>query len=402
MGSGRGQARNLLGQAPFRQLWIARTISQWGDAFNTVALALLVYSLTGTGIGVVGVVVAEIIPVFLLAAVAGTVIDRLPGRGVMIAADLARAALALILPLIDGDVIAVYAVAFGLSAGAVFFNPAANSLLPALVGNRELVAANSALWTAAVASQIVLAPLAGLVVVSFGYQWAFWINAASYVCSAIALHRLPPATRSTPTGIATDQPRRWYADALRGFAILVGDRHMRALLAAQFLAALSAGATGGLLVVLAAEHLELDASAYGFLLGAIGIGALGGPLLLVRRNTDPRRPSYVFGPFLLRAMVDLVLATFTGLGFALGALILYGVGTSTGAVTFNSLLQAETPEGLRGRVFAGFDLAWQSGRLISLLLGGLVAATLGIRAVYYLGACLLLAAAAVGWSSRSR
>lgn len=177
---------------------------------------------------------------------------------------------------------------------------------------------------------------------------------------------------------------------------------MRALLAAQFLAALSAGATGGLLVVLAAEHLDLSASAYGVLLGGIGIGALAGPLLLARANTDPRRPSYVFGPFVLRAVVDLVLAAFTGLGLALDALIVYGLATSTGAVTFNSLLQAETPEGMGGRVFAGFDMAWQSGRLLSLLLGGLVADTLGIRAVYYLGACLLLAAAAVGWTSLRR
>jgi len=62
------------------------------------------------------------------------------------------------------------------------------------------------------------------------------------------------------------------------------------------------------------------------------------------------------------------------------------------------LLQAETPERLRGRVFAGFDMLWQTGRLLSLLLGGLLADTFGVRAVYYLGALLLLAAAWAGWS----
>lgn len=62
------------------------------------------------------------------------------------------------------------------------------------------------------------------------------------------------------------------------------------------------------------------------------------------------------------------------------------------------MLQAETPESLRGRVFAGFDMLWQSGRLLSLLAGGVLADTLGIRAVYYLGAALLLTAAATGWS----
>ena len=68
----------------------------------------------------------------------------------MIAADLARAVLAGVLAVWHGEVAVVYATAFGLSAGAVFFNPAAGSLLPALVNDDELVAANSGIWSAAV------------------------------------------------------------------------------------------------------------------------------------------------------------------------------------------------------------------------------------------------------------
>jgi MFS family permease len=67
-------------------------------------------------------------------------------------------------------------------------------------------------------------------------------------------------------------------------------------------------------------------------------------------------------------------------------------------VTFNSLLQAHTPEHARGRVFASFDLFWQLGRLVSLLVGGLLAAAVGITAVYYIGGGLLLLAAAIGWA----
>lgn len=138
----------LLRQRPYRALWTARTISQWGNAFNTVALVLLVYSLTGSGLGVSGVVVAEIIPVLLLAPLAGSLVDRLPRVTVMITADLARAGLAFSLPLLDDNISHVYLIAVGLSIGAVFFNPAAQSVLPALVKERKLVAANSGLWTA--------------------------------------------------------------------------------------------------------------------------------------------------------------------------------------------------------------------------------------------------------------
>ncbi|MBG6218788.1 MFS family permease [Arthrobacter sp. CAN_A6] len=382
----------LMRQQQYRRLWTARTISQWGDAFNTVALVLLVYSLTGSGLGVSGVVIAEIIPVLILAPLAGALVDRLPRVKVMIAADLIRAGLAFALPFVDGNVFHVYLIAVGLSAAAVFFNPAAQSVLPSIVRERDLVAANSGLWTAAVISQVVLAPLAGVVVAVFGYDWAFWINAASYLASAAALLRL-----KVPAHPERTHRSSWYRDAREGLIELARHRLLRALAATQFLAALSAGATGALLVVLAQDHLRLDEASFGLLIGAIGAGAAIGPLILSRITDNPRRPGFVLGPFVLRGLVDAVLATVTGLVSAMAALVVYGLGTSTGAVTFNSLLQAEIPEKLRGRIFATFDMLWQSGRLISLLLGGIAADLFGIRAVFYLGGALLLAAAWTGW-----
>jgi len=384
--------RTVFARPGYRRLWSARTASQWGDVFATVALSLLVFDLTGSPLGVSAVVVAEIIPVLLLAPFAGTLVDRLPRVQVMIGADLLRAVLATTLVFVGDSVTAVYAIAFGLSVGAVLFDPAANSTLPTLVKDKELVAANSGIWTAAVLSQIALAPLAGLLYTALGPSPAFGINAASFLISAAILTRL----RLPATPASTD-PHGFFADARAGVLLLVGDRLLRALGAGQLLAALSTGATSALLVVLARDHLALPPSGYGLLLGTIGVGAATGPLLLTRFISNPRRPVFVFGPYVIRGLVDLVLATFTALPIAMLALATYGLGTSTGAVTFNSLLQAHTPPEARGRIFASFDLFWQLGRLISLLGGGLLAAAFGIQAVFYLGGALLLIAAAIGW-----
>ncbi len=173
----------------YRRLWAARTVSQWGDVFATVTLALLVLRLTGSALGVTGVVLAEIVPVLLLAPLAGTLVDRRPRVRVMVGADLFRAAPAADLPLLEGHVSAVYAVAFGLAAGNVLFNPAAGSALPTLVDDAQLVPANSGIWTAAVLSQIALAPLAGLTFVAFGPG-----------CCGVGEHRRPPALPGQPPG----------------------------------------------------------------------------------------------------------------------------------------------------------------------------------------------------------
>jgi MFS family permease len=373
----------------YRRLWAARTASAWGDAFATVALSLLVLDRTSTGLGVAGVVAAEIVPVLLLVPVAGVVVDRLGPVRVMVAADLARMLLAAALPLVDHWVAGIYSVAFAMASASAFFNPAVGTALPALVEEDELVAGNSGIWTAAVVSQIVLAPAAGAVVATIGYGPAFWVNAASFAVSAclLARLRLPRPAAPVRTG--------FWRQAREGIVVLVGHRVLRALAVGQTLAALSAGATSALLVVLVRERLGLGPAGYGVALACIGVGAAAGPLLLMRLS-DPRRPAFVFGPYVLRAAVDAVLAFVRVPVVALGSLAGYGVGTSTGAVTFNSLLQAETPPTARGRVFAAFDLIWQLGRLASLTLGGLLADTAGITAVYATGAALLAAAALIG------
>lgn len=386
--------RDPFRQPGYRRLWAARTVSQWGDVISAVTLALLVYELTGSGLGVTAVVAAEILPVLLLAPVAGALIDRLPRVRVMVAADLTRAALVALLAATQDSLLLVFVVAAGTSAGSVFFNPAAASVLPALVRKDDLVAANSGIWTAAVLSQIALAPLAGLVVVTAGFGWGFAVNAASYVLSALLLRGLQVVAAPAPL-----QRRTLLHDALEGGRVLVADRLLRALGIAQLLAALSAGATSALLVVYAREQLQVDGRGYGTLLAAIGVGAVLGPLVLLRLVRNPRRPVFVFGPFGLRGLVDLVLVATARLPVAASALVGYGIGTSTGAVTFTSLLQAETEDRLRGRVLASMDLLWQTGRLVSLGIGGLLADVVGVAAVYLLGGVLLLVAAAYGFAT---
>lgn len=297
----------------------------------------------------------------------------------------------------DSAVIA-YVVAFGLSAGQVFFSPAAQSLLPTVVDDDELVAANSGIWTAAVTAQILVAPVAAVLAVRFGFGVAFAVNAVSFALSAAVLRGLREPERPARVQVSSS-----LAQAREALGVLGEIPLLKALAVGQFLAAMSAGATSALLVVLAQEHLG-GGENFGVLVACIGVGAALGPLLLLRRIKDPRRPLFVFGPYAVRGVVDLVLAVVTALPLAGAALVVYGLSTSTGNVTFSSLVQSRVPDELRGRAFAGFDVLWQTGRMLSLLGGGLLADTLGIRAVYLLGGLLLLAAAAVGaaatWTRR--
>jgi predicted MFS family arabinose efflux permease len=253
-----------------------------------------------------------------------------------------------------------------------------------------VVGANSALWSAAVLSQIVLAPAAGGLIAIAGTGPAFAINAVSFAASAALLVGLPLADRPAA------EPGSRLHDIAEGLRTIRQSRFLRTLAAVQALAALSAGATSALLVVLAERHLHVGASRFGLLLGAVGVGAVLGPLVLGRLVHDVRRPGWLFGPYLLRGVVDLTLAVSTNFAVALGALAVYGIATSTGNVTYSSVLQTTIPDRLRGRVFAFYDVVWQTGRLASIAAGGILADRLGITAVYLFGAALLIGAGVLG------
>lgn len=386
--------RLLRANRTFRRLFLAHGVSRAGDAFNTVALVVLVFQLTGSGVGVAGTVAFEILPVLLLGPVAGVVVDRYPRRRVMVIADLVRAGLAALIAVSHTSTPLAYGVAFGLSTGSLLFNPAASSLVPDLLEcDDEVVEANSALWTVAVAAQIVLAPLAGALIATVGVGWAFSVNAVSYLLSAALLWGLNAGT--TPAAVA----ETGWSRVTAGWHAVRQHRLLARLAVVQAIAALSAGATSGLLVVLAVERLGVDAGGFGLLLGAIGVGAVLGPTLS-RRSIQPGHRGWLFGPFAVRGMVDVLLAVLVSPVLAGAALVVYGMSTSTGMVAYQSTLQTEIPAEVRGRAFALYDVIWNGARLLSLGLGGLLADAVGIRAVYLLGGLLLLLAAAGGFTGR--
>lgn len=379
----------LRSSGEFRRLFLAHSVSRAGDAFNTVALVVLVFELTGTGRGVAGAVMFEVLPVLLIGPISGLAADRVPRRMLMVGADVFRAAVAIALVTSADSVAMAYAVAFGLSMGAVLFNPAAASLLPEVVDGDEIIEANSAMWTAAVIAQIAIAPVAGFVIAAFGVEIAFLINAATFIASALLLAGLRAGR------VRADTTGRGWNGVLAGVHTVRADPLLTRLAVVQILASMSAGATSGLLVVLADRWLGVGPGGFGTLLAAIGVGAAAGPLFL-RRFISAGDKRWLFGPFAVRGGVDLTLATVANPLVAGGALTIYGMSTSTGMIAYQTTLQTLVPADTRGRAFAFYDVLWNGARLVSLALGALVVDVSDVRLVYLISAALLLAAATVG------
>ena len=379
--------RRVLRHGQYRVLWSAAVVSRAGDTLSFVALPLFVYAITRSAAAVSVLVIAEIAGAIVGAALANPVVDHLPPRALLITADAVRCIAAAALAAWPAPASA-YAVAFILAVGTGVFSPTSAALVPRLVPRDELTAANALQWTAGVVLQLVLAPLAGILVAATSARVPFALNAASFATSALVLLRLPPQPALAAGHSGWRRP-------LASFGVLWHAELMRPLLLMQSLAALAVGATSALLVVLAQRGYGLSPVGYGLWLGAIGAGALAGPLLVTTLARLAAR-SVVSAAYAIRGVGDVLLSVLPSGAGAAAVLALYGVNTSSGMVSFQRLVQEGVEPELRGRAFALLDGVWQSGRLASIAAGGFAASAFGVRPLYAGGGVLLVVAGLVG------
>lgn len=394
-GVGRAYAGVIRSRSYF-PLWLGQLLSSFGDTLHYIALVVLVFRLTGQGVAVAGVVAAEIVPVLLLGPVAGVVIDRFSRKAVLIGSDLFRAALVLSLVWPQG-VGHAYLVAAGLAAGNTFFGPTVQAVIPALTTPDQRLAANSVAWSTGRLVQILASAIAGGLIALVGTGAAFAVNAASFAVSAALILLLPIPAHAGELGAGTKRGLAdFFGEARAGLAYATRDAFVSRLLLVQGLASFAVGATGALLVVLSEQHLRLPPAGFAWLIGAIGAGALIGPLIPNTLASDYRDARWLFVPYIIRGIGDVLIAVFTPLPVALLILFVYGLNTSMGMVVFNSTIQGVVPDKVRGRVFTLLDVTWNAMRLLSLAAGGVLVDTVGIRPLYWLGGALLALAGVLG------
>ncbi len=373
-------------------LWLGQLFSNLGDTLHYIALVVWVYQRTGSSLAVSGAVFFEVVPVILLAPIAGVIIDRFPRKMVLASSDIIRSLLVLAL-LLTTELWQVYAIITLLTAASVFFNPAVSATLPTLLDEGDLLAANSVSWSTGRFVQIIGSALALGIIEIVGAEAAFIFNSITFFISALLILLLPIPHGNKVTA------RGWkgfLTDAREGLLFSRRDWFVSRLALVQALASFSVGATSALLVVLAQRHYNLPPGGFGSFIFAIGVGALLGPILLGLFVRNYQRLELLFIPYVIRGIGDMLLAVATAPPIAWLLLFIYGLNTSSGMVIYQTQLQRRIPDVMRGRVFTWLDVIWNVMKIISLGIGGWMAEQANVEVVYYFGGGLLFLSGILG------
>jgi MFS family permease len=334
----------------FRRLFLASVVSLAGDWFSFVAVADLVTRLTGRPGAAAFVYAATVLPVFLASPFSGAIADRYDRKRILIAADLIRVPLVLLLCLaaLWGSVALAIGAVIALGVGASFHDPVASAATPNLVAPEDLATAQSLMGTVWGSMLLVGAGIGGVVAEVFGMQVAFIIDALSFAVSAIIL-----------AGITKPmQEARGPRVSGAGFREVIAYARKDRLVSRLILAKVGVSSANGTVGLLPAFGANLGGAniATGLLFAARGLGALLGPMLVRRFTGDaPRSRTIVWvvgGSTLLYCGVYALvpLTSVFVIAMVLVTIAHLGGGAQWSISTYG--LQIATPDRLRGRVMS--------------------------------------------------
>jgi MFS family permease len=387
----------------FRKLWVATTVSLFGDFFNYIAMAWLVLQLTGSSLALGTVLVVQALPRAVLMVVGGALADRLSPRLTMLGSMGLRAVVVapLAVLVLTGRVQMweVYSVAVVFGVVDAFFMPARGSILPNVVADHELEPGNAVLNVTGQASVILGPVLGGLIVAVLGIGWAFAGDAACFVIGFLFVLWLPTAARSAAG--------KEHPDGGLGGQIAAGIRYAWAEMGIRVtlivIAVVDFAANGALgvgLPTVVHGRFAAGAEGLGILLGAWGVGATAGAL-----GAGFFPPPERFG-WLIVFICAWLGVGFVGVGLvpslvpAALLMAFTGVGTGVTNTYAVSWLQRRTAPAMRGRVMSLVMLASMGLTPIAYAASGVIAEVNPTLLFLVAGGMILLCAAGTA-SSRT-
>ncbi len=379
--------RLLRDNSNFRRLWGAQVVSELGDWFYTLSIYGLLLELTGSAAAVGLAVVLQVLPQTFAGPMAGVVNDRASRKRVMIAADIARAAIVLFMMLVrsPSTVWLVYPLLFAQSVMVAFFEPARNAVIPNITTRAQLMVANTLASTTWSFNLAVGATLGGVVAVVAGRDAVFVINALSFLLSAALIRGMrfsEPHTRGKPRMRARDLAD--FSPVVDGVRYIRSDKRVLVTVFVKFGLGLM-GSNNVILPILGERvfPVRLDGLTpergavlgMSLLMGARGVGSLLGPFVAGAwsgQNEHRLRLGILYG-FVFGAVGYVGLGLAPTAWMAIAAVVLAHAGVSSVWVFSTTLLQMYTQDQFRGRVFAAdVGLLTLTISLTSYLAGSLV------------------------------
>ena len=384
-----------------RRLWYAQIVSTFGDFLALFAvIGIITFKLGGTPQQVIGVQIAYLVPIAVLGIVAGVFVDRWPLKRTMVASDLIRAALVLLL-LFSTRVVHFYIVLAAISIVSSFFGPAQGVAVRSIVPFHGLRAANALLQQVMFVMRIAGPFVAAMLVSAFGPRSCYLADAASFVASGLLIASVALTRTAKPTPVPTVEVeasgvRRIWLDMKQGFDFIIHHAALLFTLLALSSGMFVLGCFGPLIAVYVRDSLHASTRTFGFASAAIGFGMLCGINGLTVFAKKARNTILVYIGLSGIAIGLVLLTLVTRIWTTILGDFSIGLAVSCIIIPAQTLIQQETPQALMGRVGSTVMSFIFGAQILGLVASSLLAERIGVRHVFAVCAVLLAILVIVG------
>ena len=387
--------RDVLGTRSFSFLWAGQVISNFGDRFNYMAvMGLILFNWGGSALDAGFMFIFMTLPALLFGPIAGVYVDRYEKKRVMILCDIVRAGLVALLPFAT-SLFQVYALIFLVSSVSRFFYPARSAIIPLIVSKDSLLAANSLSQSTYQVSAIAGYAVGGALVGLLGPLAVFYLDAVSYLVSAVFIWSiryaecLAPADGTSATGIAASlqKAKEEMADGLQ---YVVSEKRILYIFSTFSLSVLFFGGINILWVILVRDVLGLGIGGMGILESSMGGGMLVGTVAVGYLGYRVHNRALVLWGLLVSALSFLFIGVWAVLANVLFWVFVAGAALSFVNVPAITIVQRITPQHLMGRVFGLLGTLLDTASLISMGVVGLLADLYSVQSLIIASAVCIL------------
>lgn len=375
----------------YRLYFFGQVISASGTWMHAVALGLLVLSsqLHGNGFNVGLVTALQFLPMLLVGSWGGLIADRMDKRRLLYITQSASAVLAFALGLLValGSITMweVYLISALIGVVNLFDNPARQTFVSEMVG-RDLMPNAISLNSVVMNSARVIGPaIGGILIYSVGLAACFLFNAASYLAVIAALFMMRPAELHQRPVVA-----RAKGQVREGLRYVWATRDLRDPLLAMAVVGIFAFNFTTTLPLLATRTFHGGAGTYSLLIGAMGVGAVIGGLMVAHRSKPSIPLLSVIG--LAFGVMLLVVSGSPTEVIAIVAMVFMGVCSISFIATANATIQLQADPAMRGRVMALYAIAFLGSTPIGAPLVGWIADVTNPRVAIAVGGVATLLA----------
>lgn len=360
--------------------WVANV----GDGIALAAGPLLVASQTTDPMLVAAASMLQMVPWMCFGLYAGVLADRIDRRRLVVAANVVRVAVLVMLAatIVTGavDVAVVLVAMFLLGTAETFVDTTSATLLPMLVDPADLGLGNARLQFGSHTINRLIAPPIGAVLFAAGMALPFVVQAVTVALAAVLVARIgatPPA-RTEPSGSL----RREIADGLRW---VWNHSAIRTLVLTILAFNITFGAVLGIRVLYVAERLGLGGVGFGVFVAFEAAGGIIGTLVYTRLERRLRRSGIMRAGLVIETLTHLVLALTTVPAVAFATMFVFGIHEAAWGTTASTLRQQLVPNDYQGRVASVYLVAVLGSLVVGQGIGGLLAGAWGMTAPFWFG-----------------